>query len=97
MLNTAAAASSVVYACEQLSSHLLLHPWLCCCSWVHVDQPVLLLEPARNTYGHDIPKDMQPGSRYRAILADRPRLGAYASVSTWRCLQDSVACCIEKL
>jgi hypothetical protein len=49
---------------------------------VHVNQPVLLLEPARNTYGHAIPKDMPPGSRYRAILGDRPRPGAYASVSS---------------
>jgi hypothetical protein len=51
-----------------------------CCSWVHVKQPVLLLEPELNTYGHNIPKTMPPGRRYRAILGDRPRPGPYASV-----------------
>ncbi|KAF6248849.1 Alpha/Beta hydrolase protein [Scenedesmus sp. NREL 46B-D3] len=48
--------------------------------WVHVSQGVLLLEPARNTYGHAVPKAMPPGTRYRAVLGDRPRPGAYASV-----------------
>ncbi|WIA37880.1 hypothetical protein OEZ86_014727 [Tetradesmus obliquus] len=48
--------------------------------WVHVRQPVLLLEPGRNTYGHQLPTAMPAGSRYRAILGDRPRPGAYASV-----------------
>ncbi|KAF6248847.1 hypothetical protein COO60DRAFT_1466416, partial [Scenedesmus sp. NREL 46B-D3] len=47
--------------------------------WVHVSQGVLLLEPARNTYGHAVPKAMPPGTRYRAVLGDRPRPGAYAS------------------
>jgi hypothetical protein len=41
---------------------------------------VLLLEPAKNTYGLLLaPTTLS--SKYRAVKADRPRMGMYTSVS----------------
>eukprot|EP00775_Hariotina_reticulata_P007330 gene7330-7542_t len=49
-------------------------------AWSHVASSVLLLEPAINTYGHSLAPSTGK-SKYRAVKADRPRTGVYASVS----------------
>eukprot|EP00775_Hariotina_reticulata_P007335 gene7335-7547_t len=49
-------------------------------AWSHVASPVMLLEPAADTYGISLAPSTS-ASKYRAVKADRPRLGVYASVS----------------